>query len=132
VTSPTLRKLVARLLASDVVVYLARDRQLSPKLQGKTTFKGMAGGVRYLQVSVGWSLLPTFQIATLAHELQHSAEIAAAPWVVDERSLADEYARIGYDSPSVSTAPGRAFESAEAVAVGLRVWREFVSKSADD
>jgi hypothetical protein len=133
IASPTLRKLVAHLLASDVVVYLTRAHDLPTSLEGKTTFKGAAAGVRYLSVCVAWTRLPGVHIATMAHELQHAVEIADAPWVVDERSLALEYKRIGFHSPApTGRPPGRAFESTEAIAAGQRVWREFASKSADD
>jgi hypothetical protein len=133
VTSPTLRKLVARLQASDVVVYLSRDRNLQTPLEGKTTFTTAAGSVRYVAIGVAWGRIPTLTIATIAHELQHAVEIADAPWVIDEESLAREYRRIGFRSTVGPRAPlGRAFESAEAMAVGQRVWREFVSRSADD
>ena len=128
-SSPALSKLVARIGRSDVVVYLVRDHALSGHLDGETTFLSAAAGRRYLYVKIAWDRLPPRHVATLAHELQHAAEIADAPWVVSSESLAREYERIGFHSPI--QAGRRAYESAAARDMGERVWREFVGTAGD-
>ena len=65
------------------------------------------------------------QAATLAHERQHAAEIAEAPWVVDAPTLAAYYRRIGQETdPSDG---GRRFETPAARAIAARVHRELSS-----
>ena len=131
-SSPALSKLVARLRRSDVVVYLVRDRALPGHLDGETSFLTAAAGRRYLYVKIAWDRVPLRHIATLAHELQHAAEIADAPWVVNSESLAQEYERIGFHSTIQTGHTGRrAYESAAAREMGERVWREFASTAGD-
>jgi hypothetical protein len=57
----------------------------------------------------------------LGHELRHAVEVAGAPWVLDESSLAEEYRRIGFPSGGRN---GAAFESRAAIDAGERVLRE--------
>jgi hypothetical protein len=60
-------------------------------------------------------------VAILGHELQHAVEVANAPWVVDEASLAEEYRRIGFPSHADH---GMSFESRAAIDAGQRVLRD--------
>jgi hypothetical protein len=120
-TSATVRELLKRIAASDVVVFVACEPDLSVRASGRLNFMAAAGGFRYVVIR----LKPkrrTAAIAMLAHELQHAAEIAAAPSIVDEASMTREYERIGYKSQSVHG--GLAFETQAAVDTGRRVVEE--------
>ncbi len=123
-TSATVRALVERITASDVVVFVACEPDLSVRASGRLNFMASAGGFRYVVIR----LKPKRRaaaIAMLAHELQHAAEIAAAPSIVDEASLAREYERIGYRSRSANG--GLAFETQAAVETGRRVVEELAA-----
>jgi hypothetical protein len=124
--SPTLRALVARLHASDVVVYLQCDGPSGP--DGRLTFLSMAGGYRYVVVRMA-RLSRAQQIAMMAHELQHAVEIAETPAIVDGPSLVREYRRIGYENPSRQL-PGVSFDTQAAIRAGERVLRELTQDSA--
>jgi hypothetical protein len=60
-------------------------------------------------------------LGLLGHELQHAAEIAAEPAVLDDRSLSALYRRIGFRS---GPATGDHFDSDAAIDAGDRVTRE--------
>jgi len=125
--SPTLRALVARLAASDVVVYLQCDGPGAP--DGRLTFVSTAGGHRYVVVRMAhFSWMQ--QIAIMAHELQHAVEIAETPAIVDGESLAREFRRIGYVN-AWSSLPGLSFDSEAAVRIGHRVLRELMQDRSD-
>jgi hypothetical protein len=62
------------------------------------------------------------QIAALGHELRHAVEIADAPVIINDASLAAEYARIGFASHGVRKGSG--YESRAAIDAGQRVWVE--------
>src|SRR5262245_25096060 len=96
-SSATVRALAERITASDVVVFVACDNDPYVRGPGRLNFMSAAGGLRYVLVR----LKPRrrdLAIAMLAHELQHAVEIAETPSIVDEASLAREYARMGYRS----------------------------------
>jgi hypothetical protein len=122
--SPTLRVLVARLHASDVVVYLQCDGPSGP--DGRLTFLTTAGGYRYVVVRMA-RFPRSQQIAMMAHELQHAVEIAETPAIVDGPSLVREYRRIGYENPW-SQLPGVSFDTRAAVRVGEQVLRELMQE----
>jgi predicted ATPase len=82
-----------------------------------------AGGLRYVVIRLQPKRRAA-EIAMLAHELQHAVEIADTPSIVDEASLAREYARIGYRSRS---AHGLAFDTKAAVEIGRRVAEELMT-----
>jgi hypothetical protein len=128
--SASLRALVARLEAADVVVYL-RCAPLPAGLDGQLTFVSAVGGLRYVLVQVAGGHAAHRTISTLGHELQHAVEIAERPAIVDGASLAREYGRFGV--PGV--AAGRratAFDSAAAIDAGQRIWRELAAFGAAD
>jgi hypothetical protein len=118
-TSETFRRLVDRLRQSDVVVYLECG---GGSADGRLTFVSAVGGYRYVHVRVARMASADVQIALIGHELRHAVEIADAPDVVDSSSLAREYQRIGFVSPSGTT--GLSFDSDAAVQTGYRVLRE--------
>jgi hypothetical protein len=118
--SPTLRAIVERIEASDVVVYVTVRPVKMGHLAGHSSFVGAAAGRRYLQVVLDSRIIGPALIGLLAHELQHIAEITDEPSVVDDRSLAAFYQRIGF---SVSLS-GNRFESAAAIEAGRRAARD--------
>ena len=124
-TSPTLRALVARLHASDVVVYLQCDGPGAP--DGRLTFLSTVGGYRYVVVRMS-RFARMQQIAMMAHELQHAVEIAETPAIVDGESLVREYKRIGYVN-TWSTLPGVAFDTQAAVRAGEKVLKELMQEA---
>lgn len=77
--STTLRDLVARLNASDVVVYIKRGLRLRSGLAGYLDHGIVAAGpFRYMTIVVDGGLGTDRLIGVIAHELQHAAEIAEA------------------------------------------------------
>jgi hypothetical protein len=116
------RQLVARLDASDVIVYVESECPMSPRIFGRLTFMAASGGRRYVNVRISCALNDNAQIAALGHELRHAVEIADAPSVVDVRSLAEEYRRIGFASHGVPMGSG--YESRAAIEAASRVWAE--------
>ena len=117
--SPTLRDLVERLNASNVVVYLVFDRSTASPFAGHISLVSAAGGWRYLRLSVGARYGGRLRIAILGHEIQHAVEIAEAPSAVDQASVESLYRRIGF-----RTSEHRSFDSRAAIAAGHRVLRE--------
>jgi hypothetical protein len=120
--SPTLRALVARLHASDVVVYLQCDGPGAP--DGRLTFLTKTAGYRYVVVRMA-RFSQSQQIAMMAHELQHAVEIADTPAIVDGESLVREYRRIGYENV-LSQLPGISFDTKAAVRAGEQVLKELM------
>src|SRR5215468_1537863 len=88
--------LVARLDASDVIVYVDADCKMPEQMRGALTFMSAGGGRRYLMIKIACLLSGNMQVAMLGHELQHAVEVADASSVVDEESLGAEYRRIGF------------------------------------
>lgn len=123
-SSATVRALVARITASDVVVFVACERNPAVKTSGRLNFMVSAGGVRYLVIRLKPSRRPA-TIAMLAHELQHAAEIADTPSIVDSESLGREYGRIGYRGHA--SHGGLAFDTKAAVETGRRVAAELIA-----
>ena len=111
--SPLVRALIDRLDQSDVVAYIRFARFTDPLLEGRVGWLSQAGG-----------RLRPVQIATLAHELQHAVEIAGAPAVVDTRTLADHYGRIGMRTSH--TQGLETFETRAAITMGALARREIM------
>ena len=120
--SPLFRELVAQLEGSDLIVHVESDCTMRDRVQGKLIFVTAAGGVRYLRVRIGCAVSGIRQVALLGHELRHAVEVADAPWVVDESTLAEEYRRIGFSSRG--DADGSSFESRAAIDAGERILRD--------
>ena len=110
------------------IVYVETECAMSPRLFGRLTFMASGGGRRYVNVHVSCALTDNEQIAALGHELRHAVEIADAPSVVDEASLAAQYARIGFASHGVSKGSG--YETYAAKDAAQRVWSE-LSRTAE-
>jgi hypothetical protein len=121
--SPTLRSIVQHIEESDVIAYVTCERFASVMLEGRTAWGAASPEVRYVRVQID-CMLPTQRlVAILGHELQHVAEIAAAPEVVDPRSFAKLFKSIGY---SCGSSASEEFETARALEAGERVRREYL------
>ena len=77
---------------SDLIVYVATGFL---RVTGRLEFASAKAGTRYLRVTVNVPDAEPRLIASLAHELQHAAEIAAAPEVTDAAALARYYQQHG-------------------------------------
>ena len=121
--SATLRSLAERIEAGNVIVYIAVNPLLKSSLSGALTWMTRAGGFRYVRASISRDLTPDQMIATLAHELQHAAEVAEDATVISEATLVDMYRRIGL--PSRASAPG--WETTAAQEMGYQVRRELAA-----
>ena len=127
--SELFRELVDRIDASDVVVHLLYDPDPTPGVAGHLTFAASAGGVRYVRIAIAPRLGGYDLLAILGHELQHAVEIADAPSVVDQASMAAFYATVGERR---ATDRGTTFDTAAAVAAGARIRREALSGGRAD
>jgi len=119
--SNTLAARVARLETSDLVVHIDYDRGPIRGIGGYVTFVTASGGWRYVRIRIQWELSRPAQLAMLAHELQHAVEIADAPEVTDEASLAVLYSRIGLERRGGAC---RSFETRAAMASEDQAIRE--------
>jgi hypothetical protein len=93
--SPTLRGIVQRLQAADVVVYLDRHNRFRHGEAAHLRFAGSASGLRYVRISLSTRLNERQMTVFVAHELMHAVEIAEAEHVTDERGMRELYCRIG-------------------------------------
>jgi len=93
--SPTFRRLVDELEASDVIVYVQPATQLPGSLRGHIRFAVATAANRYLRIFVSAKVRGDAFIALVGHELQHAGEVARSPFVRDDRSLAVLYRVIG-------------------------------------
>lgn len=125
--SATFRSLVNRLEAGDLFVYVALSPSMKPGLAGKLTWITRSGAFRYVKATIHTEQSFEQMIATLAHELQHALEVGGEDSVIDQRSLAGFYKRIGRPSPSSAIA---GFETAAAQATGFQVRRELTAAAA--
>jgi hypothetical protein len=89
--SATIRTLVNHIERQDVIVYLEMQPQLRKRLAGTLTWITATRDHRYVRVSINPELSTDAAIATLGHELQHVFEVANAPSIVCERTLAKFY-----------------------------------------
>jgi hypothetical protein len=102
--SDVIRRLVATIDASNVIVYLARGDCPTPAV-ACLMLPSSGPDVRHVRINFelpiglgklgGW-FGDELSVA-LAHELQHAAEIAGWPEVVDTRTLQAAYSRPGVD-----------------------------------
>ena len=125
--SATLRDIVNRLEAGNVIVYVSLSPTLRSGIAGKLTWMTGAGAFRYVKATINSDQRADQMIATLAHELQHALEVSADTTVVDQRSLLGLYKRIG--RPSLSGASA-GWETTTAQQTGLQVGRELNAAAA--
>jgi len=124
--SETFRALVARIEASDVFVYVSVSPFIKSSLAGQLNWMTQAGPYRYLRATLSTDQTSDQAIATLAHELQHAAEVVDDGMVTSEQSLVALYRRIGQPSRAVATA---GWETIAAQEAGYRVRRELVEST---
>jgi hypothetical protein len=114
--SPTFAALVEALNQTDVIVYIESTRQLPSGIDGRLTFSGVNGSLRYVRAQVTVDLTGPAMLAVAGHELQHALEVAQHSEVRDADTLAGLYRRIG----SAGSERGL-FDTAAARQVGRRV-----------
>jgi len=126
--SPALRALVAKLEASNVIVYV-NFREFPEKIiEGRLVFIGATARLRYLQVYIESSLPHEKHLALLGHEFRHALEIAAEPSVVDSFSMGRYYGEIGY---RVAGPPHQQrYETREAIVSARHVLSEVIASIA--
>jgi hypothetical protein len=120
--SATFRDLVARIEASDVIVYLETQPALGQGLSACLTWMGGTPQARYLRASVRPDLSARDALAMIAHELQHVVELIDHPTVQSERGLTDLYQRIGHRTGTT----GDRWDTTAALKAGDRVRTELL------
>ena len=125
--SATLRALVNRIEASNLIVYVSLSPNMKASLAGKLTWMTRAGAFRYVRATINIEQNSDQMIATLAHELQHAVEVLQDETVLDQRSLQELYKRIGRPSHSGISA---GWETIAAQETGFRVRKELVAAAA--
>jgi len=123
--SSTVSALIERIQASNVIAHLECGRLKSLTLQGRTLFLVATSGVRYVRVQIDCGLVRPDLMASIGHELQHVAEIANAPDVVDQPSFARLLHRIGF---SRSGTPDDEYETEAGLLAKERVSREISTR----
>jgi hypothetical protein len=122
--SATFRDIVHRIEAGNLIVYVSLSPSMKANLAGKLTWMSKAGMFRYVKATINTEQSSDQMIATLAHELQHALEVGGDESVIDQRSLAGLYKRIG--RPSISTVIA-GYETAAAQETGFQVRRELAA-----
>jgi hypothetical protein len=121
--SSTIRSLIDRIEHSNVLAYLGCESFTTNTFDARTRWLAARGGVRYLQVQIRCGLLWPRVIALLGHELQHVAEVAAAPGARDERIFGKLFTRIGFRTYDLGAST--VFETDAAVRAGEPVCQEY-------
>ena len=117
--SATFTSLLARLDASDVIVYIEESDSMPKTLEGRLLLTPLANNQRYLRIQINRLGTPHDMIALIGHELRHAIEVAEATDVRNERDLERLYRRIGAPSSAMHT-----YDTDAAQATGRRVWKE--------
>lgn len=124
--SSTFRGLVDRLETSDAIVYVVARPSRFSGVAGHVAFLGAGGGRRYLRVAIDPKFSGIQLIGLLGHELRHAVEIAEEPSVIDERSLAILYRRIGFSEGERGM---DRYDTSDAIATGGRVMRDVMRRA---
>jgi hypothetical protein len=126
--SATFQRLVHRIEASDVIVYVQLEPGLPTGIGGVLEFMGVGGDVRFLRITIGRQFHRPMLVALLGHELQHAVEVADAPGVRSPIQLEALYRNIGhpvghhrYDSVAARFAGRTVREELTGRAVNARV-----------
>jgi len=93
--SATVRLMVDRLEAQDVIAYVEMQPTLRRQLAGRMVFLGATQSFRYVRISLNPELGTDALVSVLGHELQHALEVASSPSIVDESSLEAYYRKHG-------------------------------------
>ncbi len=98
--SPTFRALLARLAASDLILYIEIVDGIIGGSAGRLYFVTATPSVRYVRIEVVAHGNVREMVALVGHELQHAVEIANARHVRDRQALALLY--LGMDENALS------------------------------
>jgi hypothetical protein len=120
--SPTFASLLARLNASDVIVYIEQTDNIPKTLEGRLLLMPFANNQRYLRIQINRTGAPHELIALIGHELRHAIEVADAADVRDERALERLYQRIGVPSTVLHS-----YDTDAAQTTGRQVRKELVA-----
>jgi len=121
--SPSIRELIDRIEASDLIVYVRMRQFAQSDLNGRVALlSAMPAGQRFLVIELACGRADVVTLSTLGHELYHAVEIADEPSIVDAGGLAAFYARVGSRTGDVQG--HLTFESRGAEQMGVRVRRE--------
>lgn len=124
-SSATFKAIADRVQRSDVIVHIEPWADGRPAgVSGRLRFVGLAGGFRYLRVSIAMPLTRTAALAVLGHELQHAAEVADDSSVIDRVSFQALYRRIG---DGCHTQAGPRYDTRAAREAGRQVLAELRS-----
>lgn len=125
--SPEIRRLIDQLQELDITVYVRTRLFTQIDLEGRVAMLSASAGRRYLIIELACGRTGFAQMATLGHELYHALEIAREPTVVDARSLAALYGRIGLQT---GDRVGRqTFETEAAARAGTRTRQQLLSNT---
>jgi len=127
--SPTFRAIVDRLEQSDLIVEVQCGQFIDSRLAGRTVFLTARPTVRYVLIEINCPVTSVPALGTIAHELSHALEIAAAGWVVDSETLAQLYGQIGFPTYGPTSATFGQYETADALDAGERVHHELFHPS---
>lgn len=121
-SSPSFRLLTDAFGDERVVVHVVCGDTRVFGTTGATRLASSVGAWRYVRIVIDPRLRLDQRTAVLGHELQHAREIveAGAATQDDVRGL---YERIGRPVPGYHDA----YETSEAVATGVRIWRELLA-----
>ena len=115
--SATFRQIVNEIERSDVIVYVQTVPILPPPARAWLQFGAVAGGHRYLRISVARPVDAYSLIALVGHELHHVTEVIRAPEVISVETFRALYQRLGHASQN-------GYDTPDARAVGLAVFDE--------
>jgi hypothetical protein len=93
--SPTFRRLVDRLAASNVIVYVDLRPDMRPNHGGSLRFLARSATDLFLKIHLNRAFNSQTQVALLGHELQHAVEVADSHGVNSVADLRDLYRRVG-------------------------------------
>jgi hypothetical protein len=121
--SPTVAALLAGLDDSDLIVLVDLVNDPGTFL-ARTAIIGATDQSRFLHIALNSRLSADRMVELLGHELQHATEIADAPDIRDDLTLARAYTRLGwqFESGHFETDLARATE--QIVRLELHAWRE--------
>src|SRR5262245_46678763 len=112
--SATVRSIIDRLAATDVIVYV--EVTPSPQIPlARTKLVTATANARFVRIGLRTQLSPFDVTPLIAHELQHALEIAERPDVRDDAAVRRLYSQIGRQN-----GPDR-FETEAARAIERRV-----------
>jgi hypothetical protein len=98
--SATVRQIVDRLEADDVIVYVEMQPGMRRELAGRMVWLASTRISRYVRISLNPELSSEILISVLGHELRHALEVAVSPSIVDEASLEAYYKKNGFSMGS--------------------------------